>query len=217
MSLMHYVLLFFIYSFLGWVVEVLDFLIEDHKLTNRGFLIGPYCPIYGCGCLLFIFLLSDSSNDYISLFLKAIIICSVLEYFTSYIMEKIFKTRWWDYSNKKFNINGRICLETMIPFGILGCLVMYIINPFFTSILLKIDINIINVLGFLAIFILFTDFIISFKIIFNIRNVIRSVAIDNTDEITKRVRDILNKSSLYRRFVKAFPKFKISKLFKIRR
>ena len=79
------------------------------------------------------------TSDLIGLFLKAMIICSLLEYFTSYIMEKIFKTRWWDYSDRSYNINGRICLLNMLCFGMLGCLLMYIINPILTNILLNIS------------------------------------------------------------------------------
>src|SRR5574344_2723105 len=138
MTLSYYFLLFMFYSFLGWIVEVVCKLIEKHKFINRGFLIGPYCPIYGWSCIFMILTLTKYENDPIILFLMAIVICSILEYFTSYFMELIFKTRWWDYSKKKYNINGRICLETMIPFGILGTIVIYIINPFFLGIINKI-------------------------------------------------------------------------------
>ena len=215
MTFMHYVILFFIYSFLGWIVEVIDILIKQKKLSNRGFLIGPYLPIYGSGCLLIIIFLKNQTSDLIGLFLKAMIICSLLEYFTSYIMEKIFKTRWWDYSDRSYNINGRICLLNMLCFGMLGCLLMYIINPILTNILLSININLINILGIIVIIIFVIDFIVSFKIIFNIRKVVTNVAKDSTDEITKRVKQILNNSKIYKRIIKAFPKFSISKIFKI--
>ena len=124
-----YFLYFIIYSFLGWLMEVLCSLVEQKKFVNRGFLIGPICPIYGYGVLAIIFLIGKDTSDILGVFLKAILICSLLEYFTSYFMEKIFKARWWDYSKRKFNINGRICLETMLPFGILGCAVVYLLHP----------------------------------------------------------------------------------------
>lgn len=216
MNIIYYLLLFFIYSILGFIVESIYTFIMNRKFLNRGFLIGPYLPIYGFGCLLLIILLKDSIKDPISLFFKSIIICSILEYFTSYIMEKIFKTRWWDYSNRKFNINGRICLETMIPFGILGCLVMYVINPFIVNIILTIDIKLIYIISFILLFIFIIDFTISFKIIFNIRGIIKNVAKDSTDEITKIVKDTLNKSKLYKRISKAFPKIRVSDIFKIK-
>ena len=114
-----YFLLFMTYAFLGWLMEVTLGLIQSKKFVNRGFLIGPYCPIYGFGGLLITFLLQKYVNDPIVLFFMALIICGILEYVTSYLMEKIFHARWWDYSNKKYNINGRVCLDTIIPFGLL--------------------------------------------------------------------------------------------------
>ena len=103
-----YFLLFISYSVIGWIMETILKTIEYKKFVNRGFLIGPYCPIYGCGALLMTFLLQGYAEDPIVLFVFNIIICSILEYSTSYIMEKIFKARWWDYSYTKYNINGRI-------------------------------------------------------------------------------------------------------------
>ena len=125
-----YFLYFIIYSFIGWIIEVIYEEIQNKKIINRGFLMSPICPIYGYGVLFIIYVVNNDKADILVVFLKTILICSVLEYFTSYFMEKIFEARWWDYSNKKFNINGRICLETMLPFGILGSLVIYVIHPF---------------------------------------------------------------------------------------
>ena len=142
--MLKYFLLFIIYSMLGWLIEVSAFLISDKKFINRGFLIGPYCPIYGVGAIVMILTLSNYTDSPLILFVMSIVIFSLLEYYTSYFMEKIFKARWWDYSKKKFNINGRICLETMIPFGLLGLLAMYVINPFLNNIIESFSINTIN-------------------------------------------------------------------------
>ena len=105
MSIYAYYLLFMMYSFIGWVVETSFTFYKSKKFVNRGFLIGPYCPIYGWGCLAIILVVGKDTSDILGVFLKAILICSLLEYFTSYFMEKIYNVRWWDYSNKKFNIN----------------------------------------------------------------------------------------------------------------
>ena len=121
-SIINYFLLFIIYSFLGWIMEVICIYGEFKKFVNRGFLI----------------LIGHDTSDFLGVFLKSILICSVLEYLTSYFMEKLFKARWWDYSKRRFNINGRICLETMIPFGILGTLIVYVVNPFFLSLITSI-------------------------------------------------------------------------------
>ena len=128
-----YCILFFIYSFLGWVMEVTLTLITDKKFVNRGFLLGPCCPIYGCGCILLNLLLHNYTNNILVLFILTMFTCSLLEYITSFLMEKIFKLRWWDYSQMKFNINGRICLETMTPFSILGVLAIKFATPFFIT------------------------------------------------------------------------------------
>ena len=112
-------LLFITYSFMGWVMEMIATVVEDHEIVNRGFLIGPYCPIYGC-CSIAIILILHKINNPIILFIFSILICSIGEYITSFVLEKIFKARWWDYSHMKFNLNGRICLRNCLFFGILG-------------------------------------------------------------------------------------------------
>ena len=96
-------------------------------------------------------------KDPIILFLMSVIICSVLEYFTSYIMEKIFKNRWWDYSDMKYNINGRICLECAIPFGFGACFLMYIVNPLIQNIYIRININVWKIIIIILLVVLLLD------------------------------------------------------------
>lgn len=207
---------FIIYSVLGWLMEVICKLIDSKKFVNRGFMIGPLCPIYGVGSISLILLLDNYKNNPLILFLMAILICSVIEYSISYIMEKIFNARWWDYSNKKININGRICLDTMIPFGILGVLVVYFINPFINKLLLKIPINILNILFYSLLIIFVIDFIISFVIIFKFKNTLKKTEKDSTEEISNKVKEVfLSKGLLCRRLVKAFPDFKNRKEYLI--
>ena len=214
-----YILLFFIYSFLGWCLEVGCKLISDHKFVNRGFLIGPYCPIYGCGALIMTILLNKYLSDPITLFIMIVLCCSILEYFTSYFLEKIYHTRWWDYSNYKFNINGRICLETMIPFGIFGLLIMYKINPFFINIINKIPINLAIILSVILIIIFIIDNIISSKTILEIQKINQNIQNkliikkDDTERITNLVREKIEKSKklLNLRLIHAFPHLKLLK------
>ncbi len=199
-------LLFITYSVIGWVIEIMVGFIITKKIVNRGFLIGPYCPIYGYGALFIIYFLHPYTDSPIILFFMTIAICSILEYTTSYLMEKIFKARWWDYSKKRFNINGRICLETMIPFGICGCILLYIVNPFFLSCLSWIP-NIIQTILAIVIFTIFLlDNLISFKVILNFKKVATTIRKDSTEEISKRVRTTLaSKSFLGKRLMNAFP------------
>ena len=208
-NICYYFIIFIIYSFIGWSIEVIGKLIEKHRFINRGFLIGPICPIYGFRCLAIILLLSKYKSDPIILFFMAIIICSIIEYLTSYIMEKMFHVRWWDYTRRKFNINGRICAETMIPFGILGCFVLYIVNPFFNSIISKIPVNNLNVIALIIFVIYLIDNILSLTIMFGFKGTLKTIEKDGTEEITKKVKEVLLKRNfLYKRLIKAFPNIK---------
>ena len=211
-----YFLLLMIYSVLGWILEVLGKMIIEHKkFINRGFLIGPYCPIYGYGALLITFCLNNYKNDPIILFIMAIVICGTLEYITSYIMEKLFKARWWDYSQRKFNINGRVCLYTIVPFGILGLLIMYVSNPFIISKLELIPDNILTILFWVFLAIYISDNIISYTIIRYVRKTEDDFGkeLDNTEEITEKVKDLLQeKSPLHRRLLDAYPNFEAVKI-----
>ncbi len=201
---------FIIFSFLGWILEVVFGYIVDKKIVNRGFLIGPLCPIYGVGCILLNMTLLGYKNDPIMLFLASVAICSVLEYLTSYVMEKIFKTRWWDYSQMKYNINGRICLEIIIPFGILGLLVIYFLYPTATNLINLIPNTFIYILSGIILFILIIDALISFNIIIKFTETALKVPKDMTEEISKFVRSTLSsKSKLIRRLIDSFPNLKM--------
>lgn len=123
------VILFFIYSFLGWVCECIYCSAGQRKWINRGFLAGPYCPIYGFGGVFVLTLLEPVADSFWMVFLWGVVITSTLEYLTSYVMEKLFHTRWWDYSRYRFNLNGRICLLNSTLFGLMCLFVVYIIHP----------------------------------------------------------------------------------------
>lgn len=184
-----YILLFFTYSFLGWAMESIGGIFKVKKFVNRGFLIGPYCPVYGTGVVLITLLLQKYTDDILILFFLSTLIAGTLEYSTSYFMEKIFNARWWDYHNKKFNINGRVCLETLIPFGIAATVILKVINPFLiNNIFLRLNQQTLNIFTIIFLLIYFIDSIISFKIMFSFKNATYADE-DNTEEITKKVKD----------------------------
>ncbi len=200
-----YFLLFILYSFLGWCMEMVVCYFYTKKWVNRGFLIGPVCPIYGWGCISMILLLKRYLDDPLVLFVMAMLLCSILEYFTSYIMEKLFKARWWDYSDKKYNINGRICLDNILAFGGLGLLLMYVLNPFVMKGMNLINSKIIIIVSIILFLLYFVDNIISLKVISSFKNVAKSIKKDSTEEITNKVRELLStKGWLYNRLVSAF-------------
>ena len=201
-----YCILFFIYSFLGWIMEVSLTLITDKKFVNRGFLLGPCCPIYGCGCILLNLLLHNYTNNVLVLFILTMFTCSLLEYITSFLMEKIFKLRWWDYSQMRFNINGRICLETMAPFSILGVLAIKYATPFFLNEINSFSTNTNLIISIILISIFIIDIIMSLIIVFKLKFVTKNTKKDSTYDIKKAIKKFIkNDKYVYERIIKAFP------------
>lgn len=133
------ILKFAAYSFLGWLCETIFCSIGQKKFVYRGFLIGPVCPIYGFGALFILALLTDVKDNLPALFMSAMVVTSVLEYLTSFLMEKLFRAKWWDYSKKPFNIHGRVCLQNSVLFGIMGVLLARYIAPFINSLTAYLD------------------------------------------------------------------------------
>ncbi len=123
-------LIFIMFSVVGWISEVLYVgIFHEHKFVNRGFLHGPLCPVYGFGGVVILLLPSSLYTTWIPLFFSSMIMCTVVEYFVSWIMEKTFHARWWDYSHYKFNLNGRICLLNSVLFGFMGLGVIHFVYP----------------------------------------------------------------------------------------
>lgn len=118
------VLFFFIFSFGGWLFEGAISLFRDHEVVNRGFYNGPYCPIYGSGALVFLLVMQWTDRPLELFFFGGLAACA-LEYLTSWLMEKLYKARWWDYSNWPFNINGRVCLYGFLTFGTFSALMPF--------------------------------------------------------------------------------------------
>ena len=185
----NYILLFFVSAVLGWIMEVTCKLFEFHRFINRGFLIGPYCPIYGVGAV----------------FIMAILICGTLEYLTSYAMEKLFHARWWDYSQRRWNINGRICAVTLIPFGILGLVMIYLVKPFLFRLFAQIPQPWMDGVCAVLVAVFLTDTVISTTILGKIRHTAELASGDSTEAITHIVREKLQARPLVRRTLRAFP------------
>jgi len=156
---MHTNLLFYflLYSFLGWCLESIYKTILEKKIINSGFLYGPFCPIYGFGAIIMILILQRLSNNIICIFIIGMIILTIWEYLVGVILEKIFKTKYWDYSDKKFNIHGRICLKNSIYWGVLGAVFTMIIHPFVIDKLAKLPTNIIMYTTIMLYMIIFVD------------------------------------------------------------
>lgn len=121
--------IFFVYAFLGWCTEVSYAALRTGKFVNRGFLNGPVCPIYGCGVVVVLVGLTPLKGNFVLLFLGSVVLTSVLELATGFVLEKLFRQRWWDYSDKPFNLGGYICLEFSIMWGFACLFVVDILHP----------------------------------------------------------------------------------------
>lgn len=195
---------FIIYSFLGWCLESVYKTIILKKPTNSGFLYGPFCPMYGIGAIIMI-LASQLSNNAIIIFIMAFVIFSLWEYIVAVILEKLFKTKYWDYSKLKFNIHGRVCLKNSICWGILGVLLIFFIQPFFENLVNLIPENIllyVNIILTIAIlvdaaFTIFRIMVIDKKIrqVFEIGETIKAKLseLKNNDLIEKSYKENIQK------------------------
>lgn len=127
----YYVLLFFGLAFIGWLWEVGLYLATEHAFINRGVYRGPYLPIYGAGGLALCLLLRPLRRKPVRVFLLSMALCSGLEYFTSWFLERLWGIRWWDYSGHMCNVNGHICLTSSVGFGLGGMLLICVFQPVF--------------------------------------------------------------------------------------
>lgn len=158
-----YIIAFFLFSFLGWVWESVYCTIRDRKWANRGFLYGPICPIYGCGALLGYLLYELMIDGHLPnlewwmIFILGFIISMVLEYPTSWALEKLFKARWWDYSDFPMNINGRVSVPSSIAFGIGAILLIKVFIPFVDKGLSSLSEPLLNVLALILVSIISID------------------------------------------------------------
>ena len=212
----YYFILFFVYSVVGWMAESAFVAIKTKKFTNRGFLVGPYCPIYGCGTLIMILYLEQYRDNVITVFILGLVVCAILEYFTSYIMEKLFKARWWDYSDKKFNLNGRVCGENALLFGIGALVVIYISQPFLSKTLFRTPNAILLIITLLALSVFITDVVISLNVVNKFKKTINNIDIkkDSTQDFSKLVSDYIrnNHKIFQKRLMIAFPGIDFNRL-----
>lgn len=198
-------LIFMTYAFGGWAMEVIISLLQRRKLVNRGFLVGPICPIYGVGALLLSLVVSSDESPLV-IFCVAVVGSAVLEYSVSYIMEKLFRVRWWDYTNQPFNLNGRICAESVLAFGVIGVLILKIINPALLALYSSMPQFLMFLLAAVLAAWLIFDIALSLWLMLGVRVTVGTVQRDATDEIAARVHEVLtDKGKLNRRLVKAFP------------
>ena len=146
--------IFIVYAFLGWCTEVSYAALDTGKFVNRGFLNGPYCPIYGCGVVIVVAVLTPLQENLAILFAGSFLLTSVLEYLTGFMLEKFFHNKWWDYSDFPFNIKGYICLKFSILWGLACTFIMKVLHPMIYGVIVRIP----HVLGAVTLVVLMSGF-----------------------------------------------------------
>ncbi len=177
---------FIMYSVIGWICEVIFCSIPEKKFINRGFLNGPLCPIYGFGALIVIFFLTPFKDSIFLVFIFGLIVTSTLEYFTSYAMEKLFHSKWWDYSNNRFNINGRVCLLNSILFGLMSVFVMFVLHIKIEDFVNSISYLWIQIIAILSLVILTVDITVTVQSAVNINEKLKKLR-DLSTEIKEKL------------------------------
>ncbi len=134
MSIFYFLNCFFLYSFFGWIFECIVMTYENRAITNRGFIRGPFCTIYGLGALSVYFILQPISHNYIATFVCGMTMATLLEIVTAKIMTRLFGDFWWNYDNKPFNYRGVICLESSLCWGAMSLCTFIIFQPIIEAI-----------------------------------------------------------------------------------
>ena len=224
LSLYEIVLYFFIYAFIGWCGEVIYNASATGKFINCGLLNGPICPIYGVGAVFLLLCLRSFTDNLIILFIGSFILLTILEYFTGFLLDKIFHTKWWDYTSMPFNINGYVCLKYSLIWATGGVILTNLIHPaisFFTS-LLPVTIGYILISLFSALFI--TDLTVTVMSILRLNKYLIKFSVlseklklssdgigtklsEDTIELKEKDNNLVNKkiSLVHKRILKAFP------------
>lgn len=178
---------FIIYSFMGWILESIYKTFYAKRFVNSGFLHGPFCPIYGIGALIMHMFLDVFKEKPIVLFVVSILILSILEYIVGLLLEKIFNTKYWDYSDSKFNIQGRVCLFNSVIWGFLGVIFTYLIHPIITKEINSIPNNILEYSVILVMLYVLVDAIVT---IFNVKNM--DVKLRKLNELSDSLKEKLD-------------------------
>ena len=150
-----YILSFFFYSAAGWFIESLYRSIGEKRIINSGFLTGPMCPIYGTGALVMtVFLYNPFKDKPLLVFLLGMVLCDIVEYITSVLMEVLFHARWWDYTYEFLNVKGRICLKHTLYWGIVAISFVKLIHPHVDGVIMSLDVKTVRLM-LIGIFVVF--------------------------------------------------------------
>lgn len=183
-NIYEWIAFFIIYCFIGWVGESIYVSLECKKWVNRGFMNGPFLPIYGFGAIIMLFAALPVRNNLFLIFLFGMIAATALEYFTGWALEKIFKARYWDYTYEPFNIQGYICLGCSITWGVCAMLLLRLLHPFVEKIVIGMNHTAMQVLDYIFIGYFAFDIFISVRQALDLRKIITEY-IEHSEEIKR--------------------------------
>jgi len=211
-----YIIAFFLFGFLGWVWESIYCTIRKRKWANRGFLYGPICPIYGFGALLIFYAYNLTESGYLPdiewwmIFILGFTISMVLEYSASWALEKMFRARWWDYSNVLLNIKGRTSIPTSAAFGFAAIPVMKIFIPLADRGLSSLSESLLNIQALIFISIISIDTTLTISSLTNFQNYVAYLDEKFQNHMTNIVDQIYsNQNSFYNKAVQRIAVFKL--------
>ena len=194
-NLMNLMLLFFAYAFLGWCIEVTLKYFQFHRFINRGFLTGPWLPIYGSGAALITIAvngLAPLESSVGTTFVVSFILCGIVEYMTSFVLEKRFHARWWDYSQKPMNLHGRVWIGNLILFGLGGVLIVKLFNPLLFRLSGHMSFGLREILAIVLSCIFAADYGISHFVLKLVKTGVENSEADDTEAINKEVHLLLH-------------------------
>ncbi len=171
-SVTQWLLFFYIYCFIGWIFESTVVSVSQRRFVNRGFLHGPFLPLYGSGAVLMLFVSIPVENNWILVYLSGCVAATALEYVTGVCMEALFKVRYWDYSNKKFNFQGQICLTSTLAWGALTLLLVYGIHRPIERFVLELPALLLSSVTYAVTVVMAVDMTLSFKAAMELRSVL---------------------------------------------
>ena len=192
-DLSQWILFFFLYSFLGWVWESCYVSVRKHRWVNRGFMHGPMLPLYGSGAMVVLIVTIPVRDNIPLVFLMGMIGATILEYFTGITMERLFRVRYWDYRNLKFNVRGYICPIASLCWGVFSILMVKVVHVPFEHMVLLIPVTIADILAFVLTIAAAVDFTQSFNEAMDMKRIL--VQLEASKEQIQKMQERLKRAS----------------------
>lgn len=197
-NIKQWLLFFFIYCFLGWCIESTFVSIKSKKWVNRGFISGPFLPLYGSGAICVLFTSLPFQQMWLLVYLAGAVSATILEYVTGVCMEMLFKVRYWDYSNQKFNFQGHICLSSTLAWGAITVLLIYVIHPPVEYVVLQLPETMVSVVSIVLSVYVGIDFAKSFRVAIDLRDMLIKV-----ENVKQEIRTIQRRLEIIETFTRA--------------